>query len=166
MTRASAFALWSAVLLMPGASGCVRAVVVPCVPPCHTPMASRLTDLQLASGAEVIVDLVGGETVRGAVKDQRSTELDLLARVPGDHDRRRTIAEADIQTIARLVGMSKRKRVWLGAAVGAAASLPFSISMFGDMVVPGAIGGALFGRGSGDVRTEVIFERGPQPKDR
>jgi hypothetical protein len=62
--------------------------------------------------------------------------------------------------------MSKRKRVWLGAAVGAAASLPFSISMFGDMVVPGAIAGALFGSGNGDVRTEIIFERGGQPKDR
>jgi hypothetical protein len=121
-------------------------------------MASSLTELRVAHGTEVVVELVDGETVRGVVKDLRPAELDVLARNSGVQARR-TITEAEIKTIARVVGMTKRKRRWLGAAVGALASLPFSISMFGDMMVPGAIAGALFGSGSGDVREEIIFER-------
>ena len=157
MPRVSAIPLWSAVILAVAAGGCAT-VVVPCVPPCRPPMASSLTELRLAQGTQVVVELVGGETVRGVVKDMRPAELEVLARNSGAQARR-TITEPEIRTIGRVVGMTKRKRRWLGAAVGALASLPFSISMFGDMVVPGAIAGALFGSGSGNLREEIIFER-------
>ena len=55
--------------------------------------------------------------------------------------------------------MSKAKRGWVGAAIGAAVSVPFGISMVGDMVVPAAILGSLIGRSTGDSRAEVVFER-------
>jgi hypothetical protein len=55
--------------------------------------------------------------------------------------------------------MSKGARGWLGAGIGALVSLPFGISMVGDMMVPAAIVGALIGRATGDSRAEVVFER-------
>ncbi len=41
------------------------------------------------------------------------------------------------------------------------ASLPFAVSMFGDMMMPAAIAGALIGYNSGQARAEVLFERRP-----
>src|SRR5215510_7460585 len=106
MTRASAVTLSSAILLMTG--GCAT-VVVPCVPPCHTPMASRLTELQLPRGAKLVVELVDGQVVRGTVQDLRPAELEVVVDTPGDRPSRRIIAESHIRTIAHVVGMSKRK---------------------------------------------------------
>ena len=65
----------------------------------------------------------------------------------------------DVVFVARLVGKSKSRRGWIGAAVGALASLPLSISMPGDMMIPAALAGAGIGRATGDSRAEVIFER-------
>ena len=59
--------------------------------------------------------------------------------------------------------MSKGTRGWLGAGIGALVSLPFGISMVGDMMVPAAIVGALIGRATGDSRAEVLFERSGDP---
>ena len=58
-----------------------------------------------------------------------------------------------------MVTMSRGKRAKIGAAIGALASLPFAVSMFGDMMMPGAIVGALIGYNSGQARAEVLFER-------
>ena len=43
-------------------------------------------------------------------------------------------------------------------------SVPFGISMVGDMVMPAAILGSLIGRSTGDSRAEVVFERQPVPQ--
>jgi hypothetical protein len=40
---------------------------------------------------------------------------------------------------------------------------PFGVSMTGDMMLAGAIVGALIGRGTGNSRAEVVFERQPSP---
>ena len=61
--------------------------------------------------------------------------------------------------LAKVVKMSKAKRGWIGAAIGAAVSIPFGVSMVGDMVVPAAILWAVIGRSTGDSRAEVVFER-------
>ena len=58
---------------------------------------------------------------------------------------RRSFAHADVALLAKVVKMSKAKRGWVGAAIGAAVSVPFGISMVGDMVVPAAILGSLIG---------------------
>ena len=55
------------------------------------------------------------------------------------------------------------RRGWLGAAIGALVSLPFGISIVGDMVVPAAIAGALVGRATRGSRAEVVYERPPVP---
>ena len=45
----------------------------------------------------------------------------------------RFVGDADIVLVARVVGMSKRRRRQLGAAIAAALSVPLGISMYGDM---------------------------------
>jgi hypothetical protein len=60
--------------------------------------------------------------------------------------------------------MSNVRRGWIGAAIAAAASAPFGISMVGDMVIPAAVLGSLIGRRTGDSRAEVVFERPPSPQ--
>lgn len=120
---------------------------------------TRLADLRLPRGSELIVQLALGETVRGKLVAITADQLELelwdttVGRIgwSGDH--------ADIVLVARVVGMSRGRRGCIGAAIGALASLPFGISMFGDMMVPAAIAGALVGRGTGDSRAEVVFER-------
>ncbi len=110
-------------------------------------------------GTNCIVRLVNGETVRGAFGGiaggrltLRSTDAAGAVTHPSfDHD--------DVALVARVVKMSKGTRGWVGAAIGAVISVPFGISMIGDMMMPAAIAGALIGRGTGDSRAEVVFER-------
>ena len=71
----------------------------------------------------------------------------------------RFVGDADIVLVARVVGMSKSRRRQLGAAIAAALSVPLGISMYGDMVIPAAVIGALVGGATGDSRAEVAFAR-------
>jgi hypothetical protein len=111
----------------------------------------------------LIVQLVRGGTVQGKLVEVTADRLELerwdatVGRMGWSAD------HADIVLVARVVKMSKGARGRLGAAIGALVSLPFGISMFGDMMVPAAIAGALIGRGSGDSRAEVVFERPAVP---
>lgn len=120
---------------------------------------TRLADLGLPRGADSIVWLVSGETVRGVFEGVTQDRLGLRSREATGAITQRSIDQADIVRVARVVKLSKRARGCLGAAVGAVVSLPFGISMFGDMMVPAAIVGALIGRASGDSRAEIVFER-------
>ena len=71
----------------------------------------------------------------------------------------RFVGDADIVLVARVVGMSKSRRRQLGAAIAAALSVPLGISMYGDMVIPAAVIGALVGGATGDSCAEVVFAR-------
>lgn len=70
---------------------------------------------------------------------------------------------ADVAFVARLVGESKIKRGWIGAAIGVVVSLPLSVSVVGDMMIPAALAGAAIGRSTGDARAEIVYERKPVP---
>lgn len=142
-----------------GNAGCAS---VTRTPPIDRPTGlavTRLADLRLPRGIDCIVRLVSGETVRGALEGVTQDRLGLRSRDTTGAITQRSIDHADIALVARVVKLSKGGRGWLGAAIGAVASLPFAISMFGDMMVPAAIVGALIGRGTGDSRAEVVFER-------
>jgi hypothetical protein len=76
----------------------------------------------------------------------------------------RVFAAADVEVIAKMVTMSRARRGWIGAAIVAAASVPFGISMVGDMVVPAAIAGGLVGYHTGEPRAEVVYERRRVPR--
>lgn len=135
---------------------------VPHTPPIHRPAGRgvvRIADLDLPRGADCIVKLAGGETIRGKVRGISSDRL-VLDDVEGTSIER-SIDHDEIVLIARVVKMSKATRVRLGAAIGALLSLPLGISMVGDMVIPAALVGALVGRTTGDSRAEVVFERLP-----
>jgi len=120
---------------------------------------TRWAELRLPPGTDSIVRLVSGETVRGTVESVSPDQLELRLRGETGAITQRRISHADIALVARVVRMSKGARGCLGAVIGAVASLPFTITMFGDMMVPAAIVGALIGRGTGDSHAEVVFER-------
>jgi hypothetical protein len=159
MTRLTFSVACSVIVATIGAGGCAPATKTLSLEPGRTPVASRLVDLHLKQGTPSVVRLVGGETIQGKVQEVLPDRLELVVDTWQGTSTARSIAESDIQTIAKLPRVSARARTWIGAAIGAAATLPFSISMFGDMIVPGAIAGALFGSRPGDTRAEVIFER-------
>ena len=121
-------------------------------------IAHELTDLPLEPGARCLVGLMGGQTIRGVFLRMSDDRMDLrLDDEEGTPTRR--VDHNDVVFVARLVGKSKVTRGWLGAAVGALVSLPLSISMPGDMMIPAALVGSAIGMATGDSRAEVIFER-------
>ena len=120
-----------------------------------------LGDVTLPDGTECLVLSSGGEMVRGRIV-RLSDPLELEVRDRQGTVSRRSLAHADVVLLAKVVKMSKAKRGWVGAAIGAAVSIPFGISMVGDMVVPAALLGSLIGRNTGDSHAEVVFERHPQ----
>jgi len=124
-----------------------------------TPPARALADVSLLDGSECIVRSSGGEIVRGRVVRVSADPLQVDVRGADGTVSRRSFGHADVALLAKVVKMSKAKRGWVGAAIGAAVSVPFGISMVGDMVVPAAILGSLIGRSTGDSRAEVVFER-------
>jgi uncharacterized membrane protein len=71
----------------------------------------------------------------------------------------RRVAEEEIVCLARRVTKSTTARGWLGALIGAAVSLPFGISMAGDMMMPAAIAGALIAGNTGQPRARVFLDR-------
>ena len=124
-----------------------------------SPPARALGDVSLPDGSECIVRSSGGEIVRGRVVRVSADPLQVDVSGADGTVSRRSFAHADVALLAKVVKMSKAKRGWVGAAIGAAVSVPFGISMVGDMVVPAAILGSLIGRSTGDSHAEVVFER-------
>jgi hypothetical protein len=140
-----------------GAGGCTHAkrpVVLerPSVAP-----VSRLSDLPAMPGAPVLVLLRSGENATGAVDTIDGDVLVLRVTKGGSTTRR--VAEDEIVCLARRVGKSTTARGWLGALIGAAASLPFGISMKGDMMMPAAIVGAVIAGNTGQPRARVLLDR-------
>jgi hypothetical protein len=145
-----------------GASGCAhgrRPVVLE--RPTTAPM-SRLADLPSMPGAQVLVLLRSGEQARGAVETIDAKLL--VLRVSEDGLTTRRVTEEEIVCLARRVGKSATARGWLGALIGATASLPFGISMMGDMMMPAAITGALIAGNTGQPRARLLLDRG-QPDE-
>lgn len=159
MTRPTLSAACAAMVATIAAGACAHSAAVVHLTPARAPVASRLADLLLRPGTPAVVELVSGEMVQGTVRQLVPDRLELVTKTVEGRSAVRSIAELEIQAIARLPRVSKRARKCIGAAIGAAMTLPFSISMFGDMVVPGAIAGALYGSRPGDTRPEIIFER-------
>jgi hypothetical protein len=139
--------------------GCAHATPIPRVVASRNAPVTRLADLHLSIGTDCIVVLTTGGALRGYVSSVTPDALALQLRDVDVAPSVSTIQERDIATVATVVGWSRRARGWLGAAIGAAASLPFAISMFGDMMVPAGILGALIGRGTGDVRAEIVLQQ-------
>lgn len=118
---------------------------------------ARLSDLPSMPGANVVVLLRSGEAPGGTVEtfDGRT----LVLRLNRDGFVTRRVAEEDIVCLARRVGKSTTARGWLGALIAASASLPFGISMVGDMMMPAAITGALIAGNTGQPRARVLLDR-------
>jgi hypothetical protein len=147
--------LWFLIVLIGvGGSGCAAARPLPVVRPANSAPVTNLANLQLAPGTQCLVGLSGGGQLRGTCESNSRDRLELRW-----WDDMRSIPHAEITLVARVVKLSKGTRGCLGAAIGALVSLPFGISMVGDMMVPAAIVGALIGRATGDSRAEVLFER-------
>ena len=147
-------------LIVVGESGCAAARPLPLVRPSNSAAVTNLTYLQLQPGTQCLVGLAGGERLRGTCESNSGDRLELRwwdeTRAA---ERQRGSPHSAITRVARVVKMSKGTRGWLGAGIGALVSVPFGISMVGDMMVPAAIVGALIGRARGDSRAEVLFER-------
>jgi hypothetical protein len=126
------------------------------------PPVRALADVSLPDGAECIVRTSSDEIVRGRIERISADPLQLEVTAEDGWVSRRSFAHAEVAMLARVVKMSKTKRGWIGAAIGAAVSIPFGISTVGDMVVPAAILGAVIGRSTGDSSAEILFER-PSP---
>lgn len=124
----------------------------------------QLADVRLEEGTECIVRLMTGDTVRGRLERIGGDRIDL--RLPDAFSGHvlHSILHSEVALLARVVKVSNTKRAWIGAAIGAAASVPFGISIAGDMVIPAALLGSLIGRGTWDSRVEVVFERQPSPQ--
>ena len=82
-----------------------------------------------------------------------------MIRLTEDDLSTRRVPEEEIVCLAARVGKSTTARGWLGALVGALASLPFGISVVGDMVMPAAIAGALIAGNTGQPRARVLLDR-------
>lgn len=108
-------------------------------------------------GAYVVVLLHSGESARGTVETIDGSVL--VLRVTEDGLTTRRVAEEEIVCLARRVGKSTTGRGWLGALIGASVSLPFGISMVGDMMMPAAIAGALIAGNTGQPRARVLLDR-------
>jgi len=140
-----------------GASGCAHATRPVVLEPPAGASVSRLSDLPSMHGAYVVVLLRSGESVWGAVETIDGSILAL--RVTEDGLTTRRVAEEEIVCLARRVGRSTTARSWLGALIGATASVPFGISMASDMMMPAAIAGALIAGNTGQPRARVLLDR-------
>jgi hypothetical protein len=116
---------------------------------------ARLTDLKPDIGVDHVVYVSDGRVVRGRLEAVSDTGLRL--RTTGDAVV--SFSEPEIGKLGVVRGVSRRTRTWIGTAAGVLLSLPLSISTTGDMMVPGALIGAVMGRLSGDARVVIVFER-------
>jgi hypothetical protein len=157
MRRTPAPIIVAACAMALGASGCAhgsRPVVLE--RPTGASM-SRLSDLPAMPGASVVVLLRSGASARGAVETIDGNVL--VLRLTEDGLSTWRLAEDEIVCLARSVGKSTTARGCLGALIGATASLPFGISMVGDMMMPAAIAGALITGNTGQPRARVLLDR-------
>jgi hypothetical protein len=157
MRRAPAATVVAACAMALGASACAHANRPVVLEPPAGASVSRLSDLPSMPGAYVVVLLRSGETVRGTVETIDGSVLALRAAEDGLTTRR--MAEGEIVCLARRTGKSTAARGWLGALIGATVSLPFGMSMAGDMMVPAAIAGALIAGNTGQPRARVVLDR-------
>ena len=105
---------------------------------------------------DYVVATRDGRTTRGRVTTSGGA---LVVAEPTRQPR--VVPDADIVLVGVVAGASRTRRGWIGAAIGAVVSLPFGISIKGDMVVPAAILGAQVARRTGDERVEVLLDRRP-----
>jgi hypothetical protein len=157
MRRAPAAAVVAACAMALGASGCAHANRPVVLERPVGAAVSRLSDLPSMPGAYVVVLLRTGKSARGTVETIDGNVL--VLRVTEDGLTTRRVAEEEIVCLARRVGKSTAARGWLGALIGAAVSLPFGISMAGDMMLPAAIAGALIAGNTGQPRARVLLDR-------
>lgn len=118
---------------------------------------SRLSDLPSMPDAHLVVLLRSGESAEGTLETIDGNVL--VLRVTEDGFSTRRVPEEEILCLARRVGKSTTARGGLGALIGAVASLPFAISMVGDMMMPAAIAGALIAGNTGQPRARVLLDR-------
>lgn len=157
MRRARVILVVASSALLLNAGGCAHGNRPAVLERPTSPMAARLSDLPPMPGASVVVALRSGESTRGVVEAIDGNVL--VLRVTEDGFTTRRVADDEIVCLARRVGKSTTARGWLGALIGATASLPFGISMAGDMMMPAAITGALIGGNTGRPRARVLLER-------
>jgi hypothetical protein len=157
MRRTPASILAAACVMALGSSGCAHARRPVVLEPAASASKSRLADLPPMPGAHVVVLLRSGATARGVVETVDESVLVLRPNEPGSIARR--VPEDEIVCLARRVGKSTTARGWLGALIGAGASLPFGVSMAGDMMMPAAIVGALIAGNTGQPRARVLLDR-------
>jgi len=157
MRRAPAAVVFAACAMALGAGGCAHANRPVVLEPPAGASGSRLSDLPSMPGAYVVVLLRSGESASGAVETIDGRVLVLRVTEGGFTTRR--VAEEEIVCLARRVGKSTTARGWLGALIGATASVPFGISMAGDMMMPAAMAGALIAGNTGQPRARVLLDR-------
>jgi hypothetical protein len=157
MRRTPASIVAAACAMALGVSACAHAGRPIVLEPATGASKSRLTDLPPMPGAQVVALLRSGATTRGVVETIDDNSLVLRSSENGFVTRR--IAEDEIVCLARRVGKSTTARGWFGALIGAAASLPFGISIAGDMMMPAALAGALIGGNTGQPRARVLLDR-------
>lgn len=109
------------------------------------------------TGADVVVLLRSGESAKGTVETIDGNVL--VLRRTDEWLPTRRVAEEEIVCLARRASKSTTARGWLGALIGAAASIPFGVSMVGDMMLPAAIVGALIGGNTGQPKARVLLDR-------
>ena len=124
-----------------------------------TSPATALSDVELPLGTACVIHVRGRKVVRGRLAGIAADRLELDVDGGEAGPQRLVFAHDDVDVLARMVTMSEGKRAKIRAAIGALASLPFAVSMFGDMMMPAAIAGALIGYNSGHARPEILFER-------
>jgi hypothetical protein len=119
---------------------------------------ATLAALRLKRHARCVAYLTSGEVVSGRLHSTTVNGLTLLVDTPSG-ETRRTIVEQDLHRLGVVVGASKPKRGLIGALTLAALSLPLSVSVPGDMLLPAALVGTLIGRATGDSRIEIVLDR-------
>ncbi|HEU4924743.1 MAG TPA: hypothetical protein VFT23_16915 [Burkholderiales bacterium] len=155
MKRTPAATIAAACAIALGAGGCAHGSRPVILERPASASVARLSDLPSMTGAHVVVLLRSGESAKGAVETIDGNVLVL-------RDERlttRRVAEDEIVCLARRVSRSTTARGWLGALIGAAASIPFGVSMVGDMMLPAAIVGALIGGNTGQPKARVVLDR-------
>lgn len=123
-----------------------------------SPPATQLAGLSFDRARDYVVSTRDGRITRGRV-----TMSDGALVVEEAPQRSLVVPDADILLVGVVAGASRMRRGWIGAAVGALVSVPFGLSIKGDMVVPAAILGAQLARRTGDEYVRVLLDRRPGP---
>jgi hypothetical protein len=117
---------------------------------------TELVGLSFDSARDYVVSTRDGRTTRGRVT--MSGGALVVEEAP---QRSQVVPDADIVLVGMVAGASRMRRGWIGAAIGALVSVPFGISIKGDMVMPAAILGAQLARRTGDEYVRVLLDRRP-----